>query len=106
MEVHRQTCQLCGSHEQRNLLVRESGEPDKVFVECAKCHELVARYIVSPGGYFHAHRGYESFLRGVARSGEVMSGKKLTEEFEEMQGQVEARFERIKIILAEKHKVD
>lgn len=83
MEVHRQTCQNCGSRKLRNLLVRASGEPDKVFVQCHECQNLVARYIISHDGYYHHGKGFESYLRGLTRgSGEMMSGKHLKKEFE------------------------
>ncbi|MDT8446651.1 MAG: hypothetical protein RRB13_07100 [bacterium] len=106
MELHRQTCQLCGSHELRNILVREPGEYDKVFVQCAGCQEMVARYVISPGGYYHAHKGYESYLRGMARSGEAMSGKRIKNEFEQTAEACEQRFVIIKELLKEQHKID
>lgn len=106
MELHRQTCQLCDSHEMRNILVREPGEHDKVFVQCCHCSEMVARYVIAPGGYYHAHKGYESYLRGMARNGDVMSGKRVKNEYEELETQCQARFERLKELLKEQHKED
>ena len=104
MEVHRQTCQLCGSTELKNILFREDGEHDMVFVKCAACKELVARYVIADGGYFHAHKGYESYLRGMARSGQAMSGKRLKNEFQEMDKNCEAKFLQVQAILKEEHK--
>jgi len=106
MEVHRQTCQLCGSHQLRNILARDPGEPDKVFVQCAECHELVARYVISPGGYYHAHKGFESFIRGLSRSGEMMSGKGLAEEFKAMEEKCNQYYSSVQEHLAQEHKED
>ncbi len=69
MEVHRQTCQKCGSRKLKNILAREPGEPDRVFVQCHDCNELVARYIIGQGGYYHYGKGFESYIRGLSRGG-------------------------------------
>ncbi len=81
MEVHVQKCQKCQSAHLKNILYREAGEPDRVFVQCHDCQEFVASYIISPMGYFHNGRGYNSFLRGVHRSGEFMSGRRIKDLF-------------------------
>lgn len=78
MELHRQTCQACGSREHQNLLCREPGHADVVYVRCARCGELVARYALS--GYYHHGKGVESYLRSV--QGPVESGRRILEEFE------------------------
>lgn len=106
MEIHRQTCQLCGCHTMRNILVREPGEPEKVFAQCAKCKELVARYVIKGGGYYHAHRGFESYLRSIVRVGETMSGGNIKKDYDDMEGIVSTRWEKIKQLLAEQHKDD
>lgn len=100
MEVHRQTCQACGSRSLRNLLVRDQGKNDRVFVECNDCDELVARYIISPGGYYHHGKGYESYLRGLMRSAdEQMSGKNLKKQFQSVQEECLEFFARVKAYL-------
>ena len=101
MEVHQQTCQLCQSIEMNNILVREPGEPDKIFARCAKCGELVARYSLAHGGYYHHHKGYESYLRGIARTGEAMSGKRFKQEYEATQTECLQRFDEVLIRLKE-----
>ncbi|MBF0169983.1 MAG: hypothetical protein HQK87_02665, partial [Nitrospinae bacterium] len=63
MELHRQTCQACGSRAMRITLVREAGETDKVFVKCADCGGFVARYTIAQRGYYHHGKGFESYLR-------------------------------------------
>ena len=75
MEIHIQKCQSCGSRDLRNILVRDEGQ--KVFVQCRDCEELVARYILSPGGYFHAGKGFESFLRSIERDEEPATARDL-----------------------------
>jgi hypothetical protein len=85
MEVYRQTCQVCGSRVLRNHLVREGGETDRVVVQCAECHKLVAVYTLASRGYYHHEKGYVSYLRSLSRAGGAVSGKALKEEFEATQ---------------------
>lgn len=67
MEVKRQKCQACKSIDVRNIIVRE-GTQQLIFVRCANCQELVARYQLKD--YYHHGKGIESYLRahGVAGS--------------------------------------
>lgn len=83
MEVHIQTCQACGSRNLRNILQRDRDQ--RVYVQCRECQQLVARYIVSPAGYFHAGKDYESFLRSVARHPEMLSGRDIRAWFAEVE---------------------
>jgi hypothetical protein len=83
MEVLIQKCQNCQSDNLKNILYRESGEPDRVFVECQDCNVFVASYVIAPLGYFHNGKGFESFLRGVNRSGGFMSGRRVKNLFAE-----------------------
>ncbi len=106
MEAHVQTCQKCQCTNLKNTLWREQGEPDKVFVECNDCGELVARYIIAQGGYYHHLRGFSSFIRGLSRSGEMMSGTNLQKDFENIQKDALSNFEKAKEVLKiEGHKV-
>jgi hypothetical protein len=77
MEIHVQRCQNCQSDNLKNIICRSSGEPDRVYVQCHDCKDFVASYVIAPLGYFHNGKGYESFLRGVHRSGEFMSGRNI-----------------------------
>jgi hypothetical protein len=81
MEIHVQQCQKCLSSNMKNIICRESGEPDRVYVQCHDCQDFVASYVMAPLGYFHNGKGYESFLRGVQRSGEFISGRSVKELF-------------------------
>lgn len=79
MEIHRQRCQKCGSLEVQNLLTREQGEPDSVYVRCAECGELVARYRLR--AYYHHGKGIDSFLRTQGGAA-AESGREALLEFE------------------------
>ena len=68
----------------RNLLVREDGSPDKVYVQCLECRELVARYIIAQQGYYHHGKDFESYLRGLNRGESFESGKNVKTQFEEV----------------------
>jgi len=106
MEVHRQTCQNCGSRKLKNILVREPGEAERVFVQCHDCKELVARYIIGQGGYYHHGKGFESYIRGLSRGGEIMSGKNLKNDFENKQVKVIDAFKKVQQALKESNKED
>jgi hypothetical protein len=79
MEVHRQRCQSCGSLNLHNILAREPGQPTVIFVRCAACDELVARYVLS--GYYHHGKGIDSFLRSLG-SALAESGRDTLADFE------------------------
>lgn len=85
MEIKVQKCQNCKSRKCRNILYRTSGETDRVFVQCLKCGELVASYHIAPMGYYHHGKGYESFLRGIHRGGDFMSGRNIAGMFTKRQ---------------------
>lgn len=98
MEVHRQQCQECGSFTQYDVLVRESGQPQTVFVVCASCHNLVARYRLQ--GYYHHGKGADSFIR--SREGKMAeSGRELLEEFDTVKLDALRGFKRMLELLAE-----
>jgi RNase P subunit RPR2 len=101
MEVHRQTCQKCGSRKHNNLLVREPGQRPVVFVRCTECEELVARYVLE--SYYHHGKGLESYLRSV--TGSVESGRRMLSEFEETQQEAVAGFQRVMADLTERGKL-
>jgi hypothetical protein len=101
MELHIQKCQKCGSRSVRNILVRD--EQQKVFVQCRNCHELVARYILASGGYYHAGKGFESFLRSIERDSTLSSGKGIDEWFQDVEETANEEFENLKTLLNEKY---
>ena len=81
MEVKRQRCQACQSIDVRNILVRDGNE-QVVYVRCANCKELVARYELKD--YYHHGKGVESFLRAHGQQGGD-SGRAWLEAFETSQ---------------------
>jgi len=95
LEIHRQTCQKCGCRNMRNLLVREPGESDKVYIQCIECDELVARYVIAPHGYYHHGKGFESYLRGLVRGGDLASAQDLQNEFENIQEKCLKEFKKV-----------
>ena len=106
MEVHRQACQNCGSRELRNILVREDGERDRVYVQCRVCRGFVARYVIAPQGYYHHDRGFQSWLRSLFRGGVFESGKAVREQFETLSEKAQDEFRRVTEKLAEQGKND
>lgn len=102
MELHIQKCQHCGSRELRNILVRDEGQ--KVFVQCRACDKLVARYTLSPGGYFHAGKGFESFLRSIERDEGTTSGRDIDELFTHVEEKVRQEFDEIQTRINDKYR--
>jgi len=91
MEVHRQTCQACGSRELMNVLVREPGKPQVVYASCRKCNQLVARYQLE--SYYHHGKGSESWLRSRGSAAEE-SGRRMLRLFEAAKEEAVSGFER------------
>ena len=81
MEVHRQTCQACGSRKLNNIVVREPGRRPAVYARCAECEQLVAVYGLE--SYYHHGKGLDSYLRSV--HGTLESGRRVLAEFEAAQ---------------------
>lgn len=99
MEIHIQQCQNCKSNKLKNILFREPGESDKVYVQCQDCESFVASYVIQPRGYYHHGKGYESFLRGINRSGEFMSGSRVKRLFlDHENGEIEGFNEVLKLL--------
>ncbi|MEO1618140.1 MAG: hypothetical protein AAFV88_19960 [Planctomycetota bacterium] len=82
MEVKRQTCQACQSIDVRNILVRD-GRDQIVYVRCAKCSALVARYVLKD--YYHHGKGIESYLRAHRATSGGDSGREWLEAFNKSQ---------------------
>ena len=91
MDVYIQKCQQCDSRNLRNILVRDDAQ--RVFVQCRDCDHLVARYVIAPGGYFHAGKDYESFLRAMMMDSGFSSGRDLKAVFQEVAENSQKGFE-------------
>lgn len=101
MEVHRQQCQRCQSVTVHDVLVREAGQPQTVYVICAQCHSLVARYRLS--GYYHHGKGASSFYRWRGpREGD--SGREMLGEYEKARDDALSGYARVLTALADQNK--
>lgn len=96
MEVVLQKCQECGSEKVRNMLVREPGRAQMVYVRCAGCGALVARYRLSD--YYHHGKGIESFLKSAGSSMEE-SGRDALADFSRVRDEAVEGFEQAKRLL-------
>ena len=89
MEVHRQRCQACQSLQLNNILVRAPGRDTTVFVRCARCHALVARYELT--SYYHHGKGPQEHLRATGIPFEE-SGRSYLDAFRDLQRDAEAEY--------------
>lgn len=92
MELHRQQCQKCRSFNMRNILVRNPGEPQRVYVRCVDCREFVALYTLID--YYHHEKGIESYLRSHGSSA-ADSGRLLLSDFKKVQETALEGFEKV-----------
>lgn len=95
VELHIQKCQACESDKLKNILYRQTGNADKVYVQCHDCGAFVASYEIAPRGYYHHGKGYESFIRGISRGGEYMSGSRIKRLFTEHKEREIQNFEQV-----------
>ena len=92
MEVRHQTCLACQSEELENIIVRDAGRTQSIFVRCAKCGEFVARYILKD--YYHHHgRTLDSLLQSTGQS--VESGREMLHQFKERRETAQTQFEKM-----------
>lgn len=106
METHRQTCQKCGSRLATNIIARAPGSSDKVYVKCANCSDLIARYTIAPRGYYHHGKGFESYLRGINRGGHYDSSEEIICAFEAERKNCLEEFERLSEIVEAKTRAE
>ncbi|GAB5554979.1 MAG: hypothetical protein Sapg2KO_45700 [Saprospiraceae bacterium] len=104
VELHIQKCQACESTKLKNILYRQTGRADKVYVQCQDCGAFVASYAIAPRGYYHHGKGYESFIRGISRGGEYMSGSRIKRLFIEHKEREIQTFEKVLELLKERDK--
>jgi RNase P subunit RPR2 len=100
MDVKRQTCQACNSIDVRNIIVRD-GRDQVIFVRCAKCKSLVARYQLKD--YYHHGKGIESYLRAHGATGGD-SGREWLNAFKESEEKAVVGYEEALHILESSHK--
>ena len=97
----RETCPLCGSTHMVNNHFLQHQKHSRVFIECAHCGHLVAKYIlrnyIDPG--FH----YEQFLKLAKIHQDFSSGRKTLESFQALQEKAKSQFMEVKKILEEEN---
>ena len=81
-------CMKCGSTEVRNNLYFCRGQRARVYVQCVKCGEYVARYTL--GGYT-SDEPYEALLQKL-RFTRLTSGKRTFKMIEEFGEDIEEEF--------------
>lgn len=93
----RETCPKCGCTQMVNNHFLQHQRHDRVFVECAHCNHLVAKYIlrnyIDPG--FH----YEQFLKLAKIHQDFSSGRKTLENYQDLQEKAKTQFMKVKKIL-------
>mgnify|MGYP003565475752 CR=1 FL=1 len=93
----REKCPMCGETRMINNHYLQHQRHDRVFVECAHCGHLVAKYILrnylDPG--FH----YQQFLKLAKIHQDFSSGRKAIENFQILQERAKTQFEKIKNLL-------
>lgn len=101
MNVKRQTCQSCNSIDVRNIIVRDDDGNQTIFVRCAKCKELVARYDLKD--YYHHGKGIESYLRSHGHR-HSESTRQWTKDFEKSQQDAVVGYQEALTLLSEQNK--
>ena len=84
-------CMKCGSTEVRNNLYFRRGQRVRVYIQCLKCGEYVARYTL--GGYT-SDEPYESLLQKL-RFTRLTSGKRTLSMVEEFGEEIEEEFRHV-----------
>lgn len=92
MELQIQSCPQCGSTQLKNILVREPGNMNKVYVLCASCEQPVSRYRLS--GYHYLGNPEVSFFRSFGSS-TIESGRAALSLAEDEQQAVHKEFQEL-----------
>ena len=90
-------CPLCGGREMRNSHYLERQKHDRVFVECATCGYLVAKYILR--NYLDPDYGYEQILKLAKLSKGHGSGRKTVKAWQGLPEKARSQFRRVKELL-------
>lgn len=91
MEIRHQTCLACHSKSLENIIVREAGRTQAIYVRCASCGKFVARYILKD--YYHHGRTLDSLLQSTGQS--LESGREMLAEMQEREETAVAQFEKV-----------
>jgi hypothetical protein len=96
MEIRHQTCLACHSELLENIIVREAGRTQAVYVRCRNCQAFVARYILKD--YYHHGRTLDSLLQSTGQT--LESGREMLNEMKEREESAVAQFEKVMEALA------
>jgi hypothetical protein len=91
--VKRETCPNCDSDKHRNYVAFAPDKPLTIYVECANCQYLVARYIIQH--YVDPNAPFEAFLH-QARDLAGDSGRKMMTEIKSFKENMAREFEEIR----------
>lgn len=91
--IKREKCPHCHSDKHHNYVVLEKNRRITVFVECAECHILVARYALEH--YIDPNAPYESFLKQI-RDNRTESARKMMNNIQFYRADLTEEFANIK----------
>ena len=91
MEIRHQTCLACHSESLENIIVRDAGRTQAVYVRCRDCREFVARYILKD--YYHHGRTLDSLLQSTGQT--LESGREMLAEMKEREETAVEQFAKI-----------
>jgi len=98
VSAKRERCPHCGSIELINNIFIKEGEPIKVYVQCFKCKEFVARYTIDS---YTSNKRYESLLKYVSKSHSA-SGRSMSKKLVSFDEGILEEFEHCKKLIKEK----
>jgi hypothetical protein len=91
MEIRHQSCLACHSKTLENIIVREAGRTQAIYVRCATCHQFVARYLLKD--YYHHGRTLDSLLQSTGQS--LESGREMLAEMKEREETAVRQFTKV-----------
>lgn len=92
MEIRHQTCLACHATTLENIIVRDAGKTESIYVRCTNCQEFVARYILKD--YYHHGRTLDSLLQTTA-SNSADSGREILSTIKEREETAVAQFAKV-----------
>lgn len=91
MEIRHQTCLACHSSTLENIIVRDAGRTQAIYVRCRNCHQFVARYILKD--YYHHGRTLDSLLQSTGQT--LESGREMLHEMKEREETAVEQFAKV-----------
>jgi len=99
-EVVQERCPKCGGGSFKNIFHLKEGTHARVYVECARCGDLVARYLLR--AYVDPHHDFSSTLKMLHRTGDYGDSlRTIQEDLGAHQDQAQVQFDDIKARLKE-----